>query len=291
LDLETAALRRSKGDGKDLSDFDIVWDNDAGGVLMALPNSPTLVFPLFGAGNQEDAILTARLIRSLSRSVPSGHVSANDNRFAAVVTGNDNLVVVEIIDYSPHEATLQWWLEEATVPAFSDASTVVLRVASGTREFGQDSLGVDFDTRAIVKTTSPVLDVQTGPQPQWAPTGGIDALPMSNVLLGFEMTTEVLQGRPWESIMPADLRAVALKTPQKGAIAALSTHGAREQPVIAFRTLQGGLGIVQVLSLRDKDGKAKFRYSMLRYMPVKHSPAVARRRSAHELKKIGLGLM
>jgi len=114
LDLETGRTAELRDSWP--SDFDIAWDNDAGGVLMRRPDEwttqawqgPVRMLALEGAGNVGEAFVLGReRLQELGQSDVRG-VPAKTSRFILVQTSDGNIVVVEIHDFDRHRAFLTW---------------------------------------------------------------------------------------------------------------------------------------------------------------------------------------
>jgi hypothetical protein len=114
LNLDTgAAMALTREDGWP-EGFDVAWDNDGGGVLMRRRGSAVRLVALPGVekGLWDEAIPAARsAIPSLRTSAARG-IFARDSRFAAILTSDGHLAIVEIGDHSPKQAVIYWWLEK-----------------------------------------------------------------------------------------------------------------------------------------------------------------------------------
>jgi len=120
--------------------FDVAWDNDGGGALMVGPGSGARIVGLPGAKKErwEEAISTARRTLGVLRTSTAKGILARQSSYAAVLTSEGNLAIVEIGDYDAEKATLYWWVEKPEVktrkvflPDEDTGGNVVLDLASG----------------------------------------------------------------------------------------------------------------------------------------------------------------
>jgi hypothetical protein len=106
FDIDRALLINLTDDWPD--DYDIAWDNDGGGVLMIKPEGQAKLLGLTGAENMNEAIIMAsEKLDELSYSKIRG-VFANQSRFSLVQTSQDNCAIVEILDFEPAQANINW---------------------------------------------------------------------------------------------------------------------------------------------------------------------------------------
>jgi len=97
------------------ADFDVAWDNDAGGVLMRRPDEwaqawqgPVRLLALEGARNIGEAFILARKrLEELGQSDVRG-VPAKASRFILVQTSTGNIVIVAIQDFDSSRAFIDY---------------------------------------------------------------------------------------------------------------------------------------------------------------------------------------
>jgi len=113
LDLDTGKVMPLEKDWPQT--HELAWDNDMGGALMIAPNSKARILALPEATEMNDALLRkviepymqALLALSQERGMP-----AKRARFAAVLTSEGRLAVVEIVAFTPQQAQLHWVVGE-----------------------------------------------------------------------------------------------------------------------------------------------------------------------------------
>lgn len=114
LDLDTGA---TIGFSKEVPcEYDVSWDNDAGGVLMVGPKKCARIIGLSGVEKAKhgEAIEAAEKVIGMLRTSPSRGIPAEQVAFCAVLTDQGNLAVIEFAEYSPEKATLNVWMKGRT---------------------------------------------------------------------------------------------------------------------------------------------------------------------------------
>lgn len=106
LDLDSGELMRLDKDWPD--EYDVAWDNDAGGSLFTKPDGPVKMLPIVEAENFAHALsLAAQQIESLKHRTVDG-MPAERSRYLLVKTSQDNIVVVEVEEYDESKAKIRW---------------------------------------------------------------------------------------------------------------------------------------------------------------------------------------
>lgn len=107
LDLDSGAMI-AVGKEDTPNEFDIGWDNDAGGALVVNPKGTSTILGLTGIqkDNWQEAIRSAKNILPPLRQKGSRGIIANTTPFCAVLTDQGNLYIIEIAEYSPQKANL-----------------------------------------------------------------------------------------------------------------------------------------------------------------------------------------
>ncbi|MBN2271610.1 MAG: hypothetical protein JXN61_13410, partial [Sedimentisphaerales bacterium] len=149
--------------------------------------------------------------------------------------------------------------------------------------------GMTFNVERIINKKAPEGGMDL------ALKSGIDVIavmsPNSAGLLGVAAVFEKLDRKTWESVVPGDLSIVADKQwriDREQEIPA--PDGQTSHPVYAFKTAQGGMGIVQLLQIDKVNRTVKLRYAMLSDGSRERMPPQPRAESARLLKEIGLAM-
>ena len=303
LDLETGAvLTWADKSDESVKFYDVGWDNDGGGALMAVPGSSARIVALAGAKDHWEAGTMARDVLSLLKASTSKGLAAGQSRFAAVLTDGGKVAVVEIVQYGPEKGVLQWWFQGPSAPAFSPVQTVSLPMVFDGREETRDRPArragdtFDFDTGRILQMPAGLIRGSGDSGLEWVLDSGADVMggidDQRAALAGIGTVFERLAQSEWHSIRPADLRRVSGKTWRTERDEMVTwTETEKSHPIYAFRTCQGGLGIVQLLEIDRSAPAVTFRYSMLRNVPKfpmdLASGAERRREQAEQLRMFG----
>jgi len=164
--------------------------------------------------------------------------------------------------------------QEVTLPIVMHArADIDLRVKPG------DMLAYDFDKAAFVtippeftrRSEEPGSEgVRKGAKPgiEWVLDSGADVVavvaPNEGGLLGAMTVFEKLPSQTWDSIRPDDLKLVADKQWRKNREQTVTSRPAQDShPIYAFKTAQGGLGVVQLIEVDRAKQVVKFRYASL----------------------------
>ncbi len=94
---------------------ELAWDNDMGGVLMVAPNSKARILALHKATEMSDALLRKVIEPDMQKLLALSQergVPAKQARFAAVLTSEGQLAVLEIVSFTPQQAQLRWVVSE-----------------------------------------------------------------------------------------------------------------------------------------------------------------------------------
>ena len=253
LDLETGLSMAFIGEWPTL--YDVAWDNDGGGALMIKPRSSVRFLALGAAEKWEDAISMARNSLDVLRTSTSKGMFASQSKFAAVLTCEGNLAVIQIGEYDTKKGTIYGWVESISTRGFGPViEQVILSEENGTNFF------FDLDT-AKAFSPPPGLTRDTPPTEviKWCRTNGIDFV---NDKGRFELAEMVAVEVPWEmwySAGPTEIRNALRKASSP---TSLPTQSKDHTPITyAFKTREGGIGILQILD--KKNNNLRIRYKML----------------------------
>ena len=241
---------------------DVAWDNDGGGALMIKPMSSVRFLALGAAENWEDAISMARNSLDMLRTSTSKGMFASESKFAAVLTSERNLAVIQIGEYEANKGTIYGWVEK--IPAgISCFGPVMERFINDDVE-EKNSL-IDFDTGRLF--SNPTEFNSREALFRWIAENQIDAVSETKTsgpgLYGFDMAAIPIANERWNTISPMELEE-DLSIAKVGTPAFMSAMG--DLPVAyIFKTREGGMGVVQILEIQDnkKPRRIKIRYKML----------------------------
>jgi len=252
------------GENKQPVDFDIAWSAEGGGSIVIPPGSPAKILALEHVRDQEGALAQAWENLNELRESTIAQLPAQQSRFVAILTSRSNLAVVETANADPQGAWLHWRLEMAYPPTFGSVQTATLYVTD--QSTPQAVCAIDFDTGRLLQIPSQTLKAGGQSLLGWLEQNGIDAVAIGQgEELGLSGITLVFEPWPpsaWSSTRPLDLYTNLINSSQQ--LAEPMTFKARQyQPVYAFKTREGGLGELQMLSVDKVAGSVTFRYRML----------------------------
>jgi len=235
---------------------DVGWDNDGGGVLMVVPDSGARIVGLatIQQGQWPQATAAARGAIKVLKSSGARGVLAKQSRFAAVLTSEGNLAVIEITDFDAEKAKIEWRLEELPGAKASQQGFGPVM-----KEFiAEDSGAIDFDTGRMFTIPEIVKNNEEAAM-QWVVDNGIDA-GADQELIGVDLAGERMPARAWQEISAGELAAVA-RAGSAGKGQVIIPHSGEYPATYALRTREGGIGIVQILDVNNQG--AKVQYKML----------------------------
>lgn len=248
-------------------DFDVTWDGENGGTLRIVPGSSARLWAPSGRQPDRDtAVLWAHFTLAETPDSTTTSVAANENRFAAILTSDGNLAVVQIGDYDENKAQLQWQVESPTLPGYGPVQVVTLACAAPERSPALPC-AIDFDTGQTSTIPAKVLNSAPEVFLDWLQQNGIDAIARmadgSGCLVGVGLVVQDLDSGYW--VMA---RALLIRH----AIEGISYESRdpilyRESPfqrVHPFKTREGGIGILQMRDMDRDEKTVQFRYKMLR---------------------------
>ncbi|MHC4693870.1 MAG: tetratricopeptide repeat protein [Planctomycetota bacterium] len=268
LDLETGVSVPFMDEWPTLCD--VAWDNDGGGALMIKPKSSVRFIALGAAENWEDAISIARNSIGILRTSTSKGMFASQSKFAAVLTSEGNLAVIQINEHDSNKGTIYGWVEK--IPAeYRSFGPVMERVINDDGE--EKNWLIDFDTGKLFSHSIEIPSEEKFLR--WCAENRIDAMGETRTsgpgLYGFDMAVIPIETETWETISPKEL-ADDLSVAKGGTPALMSAAGNLPVTYI-FKTREGGMGIVQILHMQHnkKPRHFRIRYKMLQE-PAKIAP-------------------
>jgi len=264
LDLDPKAaipLRQSRAE-----DFDVTWDGENGGTLRIMPGSALrLAAPSGRQPKPEEAVLWAHSILAEMPESTATSVSACDSRFAAILTSEGNLAVVQIGDCDESKARLQWQVENPTPPGYGPAQVVTLACVDPEKPSAQPC-AIDFDTGQTSAIPTQVLNLPPEGFLDWLQQNGIDAIARmtdgNGSLVGAGMVLESLGPGYWIVARALFIRDSLTRTSYQSRDPILYRQG-QHQLVHPFKTREGGIGILQMRGMDRSGQTVQFRYKML----------------------------
>jgi len=113
LDLDSGNLMRLDKDWPD--EYDVRWDNDAGGSLFTKPDGLVNMLPILEAENFADALaIAAQKIESLKVRGVHG-IFAGQCRYILIKTSQGNIAVVEVQEFDEGKANIRWQIIQQAI--------------------------------------------------------------------------------------------------------------------------------------------------------------------------------
>jgi len=176
LDLDRGKVMRLDKDWPD--EYDVSWDNDAGGSLFTKPDGLVSMLPILEAENFADALsIAAQKIESLKQRGIHG-VPAERSRYILIKTSQGKVALVEVEEFDESKAKIRWQIIQQAIektavqvepavskwedigraipPDFNDTTTLAEHITL--TGIGQDAEGKTFVTciRDATKTENRV---------------------------------------------------------------------------------------------------------------------------------------
>jgi transcriptional regulator CtsR len=229
---------------------------------MIKPKSSVRFIALGAAENWEDAISMARNSLGVLRTSTSKGMFASQSKFAAVLTSEGNLAVIQISEHDANKGTIYGWVEK--IPAWIRSfGPVIERVINDNGE--EKNWLIDFETGRLFSPSTETRSDEVFSR--WITENRIDAMGETRTsspgLYGFEMEAIPIAAETWETISPKGL-ADALSIAKSGIRTVMSAKG-KLPLTYTFKTREGGMGVVQILQMQYKKKPRFFRirYKML----------------------------
>lgn len=247
-------------------DFDVTWDGENGGTLRIMPGSALrLAAPSGRQPEPDEAVLWAHSILAEMPESTATSVSARDSRFAAILTSEGNLAVVQIGDHDESKARLQWQVENPTPPGYGPVQVVTLACVDPENPSAQPC-AIDFDTGRTSAIPAQVLDLPPEGFLDWLQQNGIDAIARmtddNGSLVGVGLILESLEPGYW-IVARALLLCDSINRISYQSRDPILFREGQHQLVHPFKTREGGIGILQMRGMDPSGQTVQFRYKMV----------------------------
>jgi len=247
-------------------DFDVTWDGEDGGTLRIMPGSSLrLCTPSKRQPKADQALLWAHSILAEMPESTTTSVSARESRFAAILTSEGNLAVVQIGEYDENKARLQWQVENPTAPGFGPVQIVTLSCLDPENPSAQPC-AIDFDTGQTSVIPAQVLSLPSEDLLDWLQQNGIDAIARvtddSGSLVGAGLVVQDLDPGYWVMARALLVRHAIAPILYESRDPILYQEG-QFQRVHPFKTREGGIGILQMRNADHSKQTVQFRYKMV----------------------------
>jgi len=247
-------------------DFDVTWDGEDGGTLRIMPGSSLrLCTPSKHQPKADQALLWAYSILAEMPESTTTSVSARQSRFAAILTSDGNLAVVQIGDYDENKARLQWQVEDPTPPGYGPVQVVTLTCLDPEKPSTQPC-AIDFDTGQTSVIPAQALSLPPEDLLDWLQQNGIDAIARvadnSGSLVGAGLVVQDLDPGYWVMARALNIRhsiaGIAYESRDP-----IPYREGQFQRVHPFKTREGGIGILQMRGMDCAERTLQFRYKMV----------------------------
>ncbi len=248
-------------------DFDVTWDAEAGGTLRIMSGSSLRLLPIPWKEAQWDEVVSWA-ISSVGKMQESDvtSVSARQSPYAAVLTSEGNLAIIQIKSHDEGRASLLWRVEGTSLWVCAPVQTVTLACVDPNNATTQPC-AIDFDTGRTVTIPPETLALAPEAFLNWLQQNGVDAIARISEdgagLAGAELAFQKLEPGLWSQPSAMELRGLMSlgSTSHEGRDPILFEEG-QYQYVYPFKTREGGVGILQMLGADRTARTVEFRYRM-----------------------------
>ncbi len=248
-------------------DFDVIWDTEGGGSLKVAPGSSARLWPMTLIKPPWDGAIwyAYEHLDEIKASTAISVVPTEETPFAAVLTGEGNLAIVDIHRFSESHAILRWRVEKVVGPGYGPVQIVTLQ-AINERGAAAQPAAIDFDMGKVVEIPPHALHLSTEEWMKWLEQNSVDAIAkMSDEgdgLVGVGLVFQPWMASGWADTDPVHLRqsmAKDLYQPRQS----LLFHEGSYQTAFPFKTRDGAIGMLQLLAVDKAKQTVQFRYRML----------------------------
>jgi hypothetical protein len=252
-------------------DFDVTWDGENGGTLRIMPGSSLrLLTPPSGLNPKWENVVdwAHSILAELGKSTATS-VSAREKRFAAILTSEGNLAVVEIGKCDESKAQLQWQVESTDLPGYGPLQVVTLASFDPNNPSARPC-AIDFDTGRTSAIPAQVLKLAPKGFLGWLEQNGIDAIAKmtggAGGLSGVGLAFQTGEAGVWAVIPATAIRDAMSHISYQSRDPILFREG-QYQFIHPFKTREGGLGVLQMCGMDRTKQTVQFRYKMVQKDP------------------------
>jgi prepilin-type processing-associated H-X9-DG protein len=247
-------------------DFDVTWDGENGGTLRIMPGSALRIMAArWNEAKWEEIVSWAHSSLAQLQESTATSVLARASRFAAILTSEGNLAVVQIGDHDGDKARLQWQVESTALPGYGPVQVVTLACVDPDHPSAQPC-AIDFDTGRTTVIPPQTLDLAPEAFLGWLEQNGIDAIARRSneggCLTGVGLVVQTCEPGLWTAIRALGVRDIMAGASYQSRDPILFREG-QYQPIHPFKTREGGMGVLEMRGM-DRSGPAvQFRYRMV----------------------------
>lgn len=248
-------------------DFDVTWSTENGGSLKILPGSSNRIWAitLINPGWDDVTGWAFSHLVEIQASTATAVAPTEKTPFAAVLTSDGNLAVVQIHRRDKETAWLQWRVEKAVGPGYGPTQVVTLwNVDRGGN--ASQPCAIDLDTGRTLAIPPQMLRMPAEGWMGWLEENGVDAIArMSDEgdgLVGVGLCFWTWMASEWADTSPVDLREQmnrASYQPRRPVLFRPDSY----QSVFPFKTREGGIGMLQLVAVDTVKQTVQFRYRLL----------------------------
>jgi hypothetical protein len=193
-------------------DFDVTWDGENGGTLRIMPGSALRIMAArWNDAKWEEIVSWAHSSLTQLQESTATSISARQSRFAAILTSEGNLVVMQIGDHDEDKARLQWQVESTDLPGYSPVQVVTLACVDPDHPSLQPC-AIDFDTGRTIVIPPQTLDLAPEAFLGWLEQNGIDAIARRSneggCLTGVGLIVQTCEPGLWTAIRALGVRDI-----------------------------------------------------------------------------------
>ncbi len=254
------------------NDFDVTWTGENGGTLQILDESSLRILACPLIDPQWDGAISWSYanLNKLQESSATQAVPTKREPFVAVLTSEGNLAVIEVGGHDESQAWLQWRIEKAASPGYGPTQTLTLQIVDSQAETAQNG-AVDLDTGRVLSIPADVLALPAAEMLTWLEQNGVDAIARKTDegygLAGVGLVFWTWSPGDWSDTDAVDLReemASASFQPRRPLVYEEDQY----QHTYPFRTREGAIGMLQMLTIDAEEQTVQFRYRLVQDDPT-----------------------
>jgi prepilin-type processing-associated H-X9-DG protein len=247
-------------------DFDVTWDGENGGTLRIMPGSSLRIMAArWNDAKWEEIVSWAHSSLAQLQESTTTSISARQSRFAAILTSEGNLAVMQIGDHDEDKARLQWQVESTALPGYGPVQVVTLACVDPNHPSAQPC-AIDFDTGRTVAIPAQALALAPEGFLGWLEQNGIDAIARmtdgNGSLAGVGLVVQRWGPGGWIAAPALAIRDIMTRTSYQTRDPILFRED-RYQFARLFKTREGGMGMLQMRGVDPAQQTVQFRYRMV----------------------------